>query len=61
MEAIREQPVISVQNISMHFQVPLERPDSLKEYLIRTVKRQNPCRILKALDHVSFDVWPKEV
>ena len=40
----------------MYFKIALDAADSLKEYLIRSLKHQNKYKELKALDHISFDV-----
>ena len=37
-------PVLSVKNVSMEFQVPLEGSSSLKEYLIKLFKGKNSSR-----------------
>lgn len=53
--------VISVRDVCMYFKIALDGSDSLKEYMIRALKRQNKFRELKALDHISFDVHQGEV
>lgn len=53
--------VISIENVSMYFKLPLESPESLKEYLIGFLKRKNRYRTLKALDNISFQVNQGEV
>lgn len=53
--------VISVQDVCMYFKIALDAADSLKEYLIRSLKHQNKYKELKALDHISFDVHQGEV
>lgn len=57
----RKKPVVSVQNVSMHFKIPVERSDSLKEYIIHFLKHDNRYRTLKALDRIHFDVHRGEV
>ena len=45
----------------MYFKITQDGADSLKEFLIRTLTGRNHYRELKALDHVSFDVYEGEV
>ena len=48
---------ISVKNISMEFKVSKDKIDTLKEYFIRTVKRnKSESEIITALDDVSFEI-----
>ena len=56
-----EKPVISIQDVCMYFKIAQDGSDSLKEFLIRTLMGKNQLRELKALDHVSFDVYQGEV
>ena len=56
-----KKPVISIQNVCMYFKITQDGADSLKEFLIRTLTGRNHYRELKALDHVSFDVYEGEV
>lgn len=57
----KETPIISVQDVSMHFKVATSSYSGIKEFLIKKAKRQLSSRTLKALDHVSFDVYKGEV
>lgn len=57
----REQPVISVQDVTMVFHISTGSASGIKEYLIQWLKRQVTYRELVALDHVSFDVFKGEV
>ena len=50
-------PVISVKNVSMEFQVPLEGSSSLKEYLIKVFTGKNSSRTLKALKLSVLQSW----
>lgn len=58
---VGKKPVISIQNVCMYFKITQDGADSLKEFLIRTLTGRNHYRELKALDHVSFDVYEGEV
>lgn len=54
-------PVISVKNVSMEFQVPLEGSSSLKEYLIKVFTGKNSSRTLKALRNIRLEVYEGEI
>ena len=54
-------PVISVKNVSMEFQVPLEGSSSLKEYLIKVFTGKNSSRTLKALKNIRLEVYEGEI
>ena len=54
-------PVISVKNVSMEFQVPLEGSSSLKEYLIKVFTGKNTSRTLKALRNIRLEVYEGEI
>ena len=54
-------PVISVKNVSMEFQVPLEGSSSLKEYLIKVFTGKNSSRTLKALKNIWLEVYEGEI
>lgn len=56
-----DQTVISVQDVTMKFKMAKDEASSLKEQIIRTVKKQNEYTYLTALDHVSFDVHQGDV
>ena len=53
--------MIEVNDVSMHFRLPSDRVTSIKEYVIRMLKRNLSFREFVALDHVSFDVRKGEV
>lgn len=53
--------VISVKDVSMEFDIPLDSFNGLKEYVIKTIFKQKKFRKLKALDQVSFDIYEGEV
>lgn len=48
--------VVSVQNVSMAFNMNKEKVDNLKEYIIKLLKRQLEYKKFYALDNVSFNV-----
>ncbi|MDE7224785.1 MAG: ATP-binding cassette domain-containing protein [Acetatifactor sp.] len=64
-EAVRvinmDQTVISVRDVTMKFKMAKDEASSLKEQLIRTIKKQNEYSYLTALEHVSFDVQQGDV
>lgn len=53
--------VIDVSHVSMQFRISGEAPGSLKEFLIRALKRQNSPQLLKALDDISFQAREGDV
>ena len=57
----KSRPVISVKNVSMEFQVPLEGSSSLKEYLIKVFTGKNTSRTLKALRNIRLEVYDGEI
>lgn len=57
----KEEPVISVQDVTMRFKVSTGNASSIKEYLIQLLKRETTHRDLIALNHVSFDIYKGEV
>ena len=48
--------IITVENVSMKFNLASEKFDNLKEYFIKTIKRQVSYNEFWALQDVSFDV-----
>ena len=49
--------VIKVENISMEFKVSKDKIDTLKEFVIRTIKRnKSDSKIVTALKNVSFEI-----
>lgn len=56
-----DKTVIDVRHVTMNFKLAQDESSSLKEYLIRTVKRQNHYRVFSALRDVSFEVKQGEV
>ena len=53
--------VIEVKNVSMHFNLMVERVDSIKEYVIKLLKGKLLYNDFVALSHVSFNVKKGEI
>lgn len=60
-EEVKQEPVISVQDVCMNFKVATQNVSGIKELVIQKLKGKISFRTLKALDHVSFDVMQGEV
>ena len=60
-EKIVIEPVISIKNVTMKFKVATGSVSSLKEYVVKRLKKEITYRELKALDDISFDVMQGEV
>lgn len=61
-EKIRlEEPVIVVDDICMDFKVAMQNVSGIKEWIIKKIKGKISYRMLHALSHISFKVYPKEV
>ena len=56
-----EEPVISVQHLTMVFRVATSNVSGLKEYVIQKIQKKISHRELRALNDVSFDVYKGEV
>lgn len=56
-----EQPIISVQDVTMVFRISTSNASGIKEYMIQRLKRQVTYRELVALNHVNFDVYQGEI
>lgn len=56
-----EEIEIDVQHVTMVFKREKDEATSIKELLIRTLKKQRSCELFKALDDVSFTVHKGEV
>ena len=61
MESNSKQVIIDVDDISMHFRLPGDRINSLKEYMIRLVTNRLKYNKFIALNHVNFRVYKGEV
>ena len=57
----QKEPIVSVQNVSMEFKIATQNVSGIKEWVIEKVKGRLSYRTLKALSHVSFNVYPGEV
>lgn len=55
------EPIVSVQNVSMEFKIATQNVSGIKEWVIEKIKGKLSYRTLKALSHVSFNVYPGEV
>lgn len=56
-----KETVIEVKNVSMHFNLMVERVDSIKEYVIKLIKGKLLYNDFVALSHVSFNVKKGEI
>lgn len=56
-----EDTAIYVSHVTMKFRLAKDEASSLKEYLIRAIKRQNQYSWLTALDDISFEVKQGDV
>ena len=52
------EPIISVKNVGMRFNLATETVDNLKEYFIKLTKKTLKFEEFWALDDVSLDVMP---
>ena len=53
--------IISIKDVSMHFNLMVERVDSIKEYVLKLVKGKLFYNDFTALSHVSFDIHQGEI
>lgn len=56
-----DDPVISVENLTMKFKVATNNVSGIKEYLIQTIKKQMSYKELYALNNISFNVFKGEI
>jgi ABC-type polysaccharide/polyol phosphate transport system ATPase subunit len=54
-------PAIIIDEVSVHYRLQPNRPTSAKEFAIRVTRRNLKSNTVKALDSVSFLVYPGEV
>ena len=52
------EPIVSIKNVSMRFNLASEKVDSLKEYFIKMTKNSLKFEEFWALDNVSLDIMP---
>ena len=57
----KKKPIIKVDDVSMVYKTPTLSTSGIKEYIIQLIKHQVNYRTLKALDHVSFDIYRGEI
>ena len=57
----KEKPVISIVDVCMNYKIATSNASGIKDYLIQRLKKQMTYRELKALNHVSFDVFKGEI
>lgn len=57
LDEIEKETAIKVDSVFMEFEMPQEKIDNLKEYVIKWIKREiKPKKHFKALDNVSFEI-----
>ncbi len=56
-----EEPVIAVEDVTMEFHITTSNASGIKEFVIQSMNKEVSFRTLKALDHVSFNVYKGEV
>ena len=61
MESLEKKIVVEVKNVSMRYNMPKEKVESIKEYIIKTIKRQIRFEEFVALSDVSFTAYRGEV
>lgn len=52
---------VSIRNVSMCFNLQIEKIDSLKEYFVKIIKGQVSYKEFLALNNISFDIYKGEV
>lgn len=57
---MNQKPIIKVNNVTMDFRLQNEKVNSIKEYMIRILKRKLTYSNFRALDNVSFNVYKGE-
>ena len=56
--SIEDNVVVNVEHVTMEFKITKDRIDTLKEYVIRTLKRNKKEKEkVKVLDDISFKVY----
>ena len=58
---MQQQAIVKVDHVTMSFNMPKEKVDNMKEYLIKTLKKQIRFEEFVALSDVTFQVFRGEV
>ena len=58
---MQQQAIVEVDHVTMRFNMPKEKVDNMKEYLIKTLKKQIRFEEFVALSDVTFQVFRGEV
>jgi len=53
-------PIVKLEEVSVYYRFATDRPTSMKEFVIRTLKRQIERQTVKALNGVSLEVYKGE-
>lgn len=61
MEELQNQTAVTVEGVSMRFNMPKEKLDSIKEFFVKLLKKQLRFEEFTALDNISFTVKRGEV
>lgn len=56
----KQEPIIRVQDLSVRFNLATERTDTIKEYILKLIKRQLMFQEFYALKHINLDIYPGE-
>jgi len=54
-------PIIQLTNVGVRYRMPSEKIPTLKEYLIRAIRRQITHQTFWALQNIDLDVYSGEV
>lgn len=56
-----DEPVISVEDLTMRFRIATNNVSGIKEYMIQTIRKQMSYKELYALNHITFNVYKGEI
>lgn len=56
-----DEPVISVEDLTMRFRIATNNVSGIKEYMIQTIRKQMSYKELYALNHINFNVYKGEI
>lgn len=56
-----DEPVISVEDLTMRFRIATNNVSGIKEYMIQTIRKQMSYKELYALNHINFNVYRGEI